>query len=79
MTSPNFWFINTLVGQDVVRVGHDLLSCTEQLKDIAISLLTDYAWIGERRLILVDTPGFDDTFMDDSEVLRRIAVWLAVS
>lgn len=33
----------------------------------------------DRRLILVDTPGFDDTYIDDAEVLRRIAVWLAVS
>ncbi|KAG6915206.1 hypothetical protein DXG01_012703 [Tephrocybe rancida] len=34
-----------------------------------------------RRLILLDTPGFDNTdeAVDDKEVLRRIAVWLARS
>lgn len=32
-----------------------------------------------RRLIVVDTPGFDDTFVDDSEILRRISLWLAHS
>lgn len=30
-------------------------------------------------MVLVDTPGFDDTNEDDSEILRRIAVWLAES
>jgi len=33
----------------------------------------------DRRLVLVDTPGFDDTNVSDSEILRRIAVWLAYS
>ena len=32
-----------------------------------------------RRLILVDTPGFDDTMRDDVEVLGNISVWLAES
>lgn len=32
-----------------------------------------------RRVVIVDTPGFDDTYIDDSEILRRIAVWLATS
>ncbi|KAG6814070.1 hypothetical protein H0H92_003117 [Tricholoma furcatifolium] len=32
-----------------------------------------------RRVVFVDTPGFDDTYIDDSEILRRIAVWLAKS
>lgn len=32
-----------------------------------------------RRLILVDTPGFDDLFLEDTEILRRISVWLAAS
>jgi len=31
------------------------------------------------RLVLLDTPGFDDTFLDDIEILKRIAAWLAVS
>ena len=32
-----------------------------------------------KRLVLVDTPGFDDTMRDDVEVLRNISVWLAES
>ena len=31
------------------------------------------------RLVLVDTPGFNDTNEVDLEILRRIAVWLASS
>lgn len=32
-----------------------------------------------RRLVLVDTPGFDHMSFNDAEILRRIAVWLAAS
>jgi hypothetical protein len=30
-----------------------------------------------RRLFLIDTPGFDDTYRSDTEILREIADWLA--
>lgn len=30
-----------------------------------------------RRLFLVDTPGFDDTFGDDRRVMKGIADWFA--
>lgn len=29
------------------------------------------------RLVLVDTPGFNDTFRDDREILKEITDWLA--
>jgi hypothetical protein len=28
------------------------------------------------RIYLVDTPGFDDTYRSDSEILREVALWL---
>jgi predicted GTPase len=31
------------------------------------------------RLVLLDTPGFDDTHEEDVEILKRIAKWLEVS
>ena len=31
------------------------------------------------RVVIVDTPGFDNTYEEDVEILRRIAVWLAAS
>jgi hypothetical protein len=35
--------------------------------------------IRDRRVIFVDTPGFDDTLRTDTEVLREIVNWLNVS
>ena len=42
------------------------------------NLETEFGIVG-RRVVLVDTPGFDDTDLSDTEILRRIAVWLAAS
>ncbi|KAG5638661.1 hypothetical protein H0H81_011213 [Sphagnurus paluster] len=56
-------------------IGHDLKSHTQVIAHFIIT----HPKYPERRLIFVDTPGFDDTYIDDSEILRRIAVWLAKS
>jgi len=66
------------MGKDVVIVGHDLKSRTAQLTPV-ISPITKPAHLRGKRLVLVDTPGFDDTYTSDSEILRRIAIWLASS
>jgi hypothetical protein len=63
-----------LVGRDVARVGCNLNSCTQKIEPFITTLPND-----PRRIVLVDTPGFDDTFLDDTEILRRIAIWLAKS
>ena len=63
-----------LVGREVTRVGHSLASCTYKVEPFIITRDND-----PRRIVLVDTPGFDDTFLDDTEILRRIAIWLANS
>ncbi|KAG6833277.1 hypothetical protein H0H87_009452 [Tephrocybe sp. NHM501043] len=68
-------FINTIVGSEVTTVGHDLKSQTAQLRHVILRHPQDIT----RRIIIVDTPGFDDTYVSDSEILRRIAVWLARS
>lgn len=68
-------FINNAFGRAVTTVGHDLKSCTAHIQHVICACPGDPS----RRVILVDTPGFDDTFEDDSEILRRIAVWLASS
>lgn len=46
-------------------VGHDLESCTTKIGMVKV-----------HDIILVDTPGFDDTHMTDIEVLCLIADWL---
>ncbi|KAF8064962.1 P-loop containing nucleoside triphosphate hydrolase protein [Lyophyllum atratum] len=68
-------FINTVAEKEITTVGHNLKSETAQLQHIVLSYPKDPS----RRIILVDTPGFDDTYLADSEILRRIAVWLARS
>ena len=60
------------MGEDVVEVGHGLDSCTSSVQHVIIPHPTDE----KRRIILVDTPGLDNTHFDDVEVLRRIAFWL---
>ncbi|KAH7925402.1 hypothetical protein BV22DRAFT_1034079 [Leucogyrophana mollusca] len=68
-------FINTAAGADLTKVGHSLESCTAALTHAIVP----YPYDRSRRIVFVDTPGFDDTYEDDAEILRRIAVWLARS
>ena len=71
-------FINNLVGEDVVAVGQTMESCTADITEVVVEIPNNPFFNG-RRLIVVDTPGFDDTKGDDLEILRRIALWLASS
>jgi hypothetical protein len=60
-------------------------SCTEKVAHYAVDLPPDVSQgykFGDglnRRLILVDTPGFGHSTLGNEEVSRRIAVWLASS
>lgn len=58
-----------------MAVGHDLESCTSVVQHYVLSNPTN----AKHRIVLVDTPGFGDTYLDDTEVLKRIALWLARS
>ena len=66
-------------------VGHNLVLCTSTVSPVEVEFppgkthLQADAQNKRRRLITVDTPGFDNASVDDSEILRRIAVWLALS
>jgi len=68
-------FINAAVGHTVTPVGHDLASCTAKIQHFIVPHPED----STRRVVFVDTPGFDDTYAADAETLRLIAVWLARS
>ena len=59
-------------------VGHDISSCTSTLQYAIVDNPSTRILEG-RRVIIVDTPGFDDAYEDDVQILRRIAVWLASS
>ena len=60
-------------------VGHGIFSCTSTLQYAIIDNIDNPPPCRGHRVIIVDTPGFDDTYVDDVEILRRIAVWLASS
>ena len=63
------------LGENVVLVGHDLKSCTAQLELI----LWEPVHLQGRHLFVVDTPGFDDTYASESDILKRITVTLVSS
>ena len=67
--------INQLAGKVEVMVGHGLVACTAEIKHVIVQHPTKE----NRRIILVDTPGFDDTKHDDVEILKSIADWLTKS
>ncbi|KAF8959511.1 hypothetical protein BDZ97DRAFT_1389380 [Flammula alnicola] len=71
-------FINSLLGPNdrKLDVGHGLASCTSDMKPV---IITEGPQLMGRRLVLVDTPGFNDTILDDTEILKRISVWLTAS
>ena len=68
-------FINYIAGQGVTTVGDDYESCTVKLLPVVIdSLGSDFP--KDRRLVLVDTPGFGDTNDNDADILYDIGSWL---
>lgn len=52
-------------------IGHNLRSETAEIRLIRSKLS-----IGKCPVIFVDTPGFDDTYKSDIEILSLIATWL---
>jgi GTPase Era involved in 16S rRNA processing len=51
----------------------NLESCTAEVQ------LTGTFTLDERKVLLIDTPGFDDTSMSDTDVLKMIAAFLAIT
>ncbi|THU87671.1 hypothetical protein K435DRAFT_762475 [Dendrothele bispora CBS 962.96] len=79
-------FINYLFGdgKEHVQVGHHLTSCTTNVTPAVFALPSSNRSsrnpeLQSSRVIVLDTPGFDDTLESDAEILRRIANWLATS
>ena len=56
-----------------LKVGEDLESCTSEIQE------SDEFILDGRRIVLIDTPGFDDTHKSDTDVLRSIAAFLGES
>jgi predicted GTPase len=65
-------FINLVSGSDF-RIGRGLKSCT---KTVQVSKPFE---LDDRPVILIDTPGFDDTEKSDTDILHIIAEDLAMT
>ncbi|KAJ5442074.1 hypothetical protein N7445_005081 [Penicillium cf. griseofulvum] len=65
-------FISLCSGESV-QIGHTLDACTAKVDVYAYKASPD------RTVYLIDTPGFDDTSKNDTEILSEIATWLGAS
>lgn len=65
-------FINRASGSNFA-VGHTLDSCTAEVRH------TDPFELDDRKVILVDTPGFEDTHRTEVDILRAILGFLVTS
>ena len=65
----NGQFINNFTGNSEQRSARNLKSDTKNVTPYPVMY-------HDLRLVLVDTPGFDDTYRPDSVILRIIADWL---
>jgi len=62
-------FIKLVTGNEKITIDHGMESET--------SKITGYnTWVQGRQYVLVDTPGFDDTSLSDTHVLKMLAAWL---
>lgn len=64
-------FINRATRQDSGTIGHKLKSCTTEIQAVQT-----YHPKTKHPIVFVDTPGFDDTFKSDTEILALIEAWL---
>ena len=65
-------FINLVAGSNL-DVGRGLKSCTNTVQ-VAEAFRLD-----GRPIVLIDTPGFNDTTKSDTEILRTIVAFLGAS
>lgn len=78
-------FIRLACGDENIEVGHDLNSCKlfvqppyqHWLRFAGTAEVAPYRFKhGQHEIVLVDTPGFNDTKRSETEVLKDIADWL---
>ncbi|KAG0311047.1 hypothetical protein BGZ99_010416 [Dissophora globulifera] len=62
------YMIREISGQDI-KVGHGQRSCTQEIDPVSCQ-------IGDQSVIILDTPGFDDSTRTDTEVLTDVAEYL---
>ena len=55
------------------KAGHTLESCTNKISVVKLS----FPGLIDSDICFVDTPGFDDTRISDTEILKMISDWLS--
>ena len=63
-------FINLVSGSGMA-IGQGLSSCTSKVET------TDTFMLDGRLVTLIDTPGFDDSNVSDTDILKMIALFLS--
>ncbi|KAF7974375.1 hypothetical protein HWV62_12346 [Athelia sp. TMB] len=64
-------FISIAIGGAFDAIGHGLEGYTQNVRAVRF-----YHPASQRYYVLIDTPGFDDTFLSDADILIDIAKWL---
>ncbi|KAF8466338.1 hypothetical protein BDZ91DRAFT_168767 [Kalaharituber pfeilii] len=65
-------FIQTITGDQRITIGHNLESCTQDIKY--------WPWkYNGIDIMFIDTPGFNDTNKSEGEILRDLSNWLMKS
>lgn len=64
-------FVNRAINSDAFVVGNGLRSCTSEIQ-VSPKFVVD-----GHPVVLIDTPGFNDTVMEDADVLKEISAFLA--
>ena len=62
-----------------MKVNRGLESCTREIGVGLFTLPSSHQEWPNRRIVLVDTPGFDDTSLSDTDVLKMIALYLSTT
>ncbi|KAE8444245.1 hypothetical protein EG329_000745 [Mollisiaceae sp. DMI_Dod_QoI] len=63
----------SLCSEQQLEIGHTLQACTSKVD------VYSFPYSPTTTVFLIDTPGFDDTNRNDTEILREIAGWLTES
>jgi len=75
-------FINIALDDNLRKVGHGMGPCTTEpspvVVDPSIHRFT-HPILKDHRLVLLDTPGFDNPSKDDEQILKQIVKWLTKS
>ena len=61
------------ISKSQLEIGDDLESCTSDIQISEVFSLED------RQVVLIDTPGFDDTNKSDTDVLKLIAGFMGAT